>query len=131
MQKNLFKVFFRNVSIILRSFFRLMTHKGRFLDLLSLLTIFFVFIPLSIFAQEHRTPYGDYQEWCGAYGVCKDDMSPKDAETAITRYFSSKGLRVGRIQHRGRFVEAEIYRNGRMTDRIIFDRKTGRMRSAY
>lgn len=86
---------------------------------------------ISLFAQETRTPYGDYQEWCGAYGVCKDDMSPKDAEIAITRYFSSKGMRVGRIQHRGRFVEAEVYRNGRMMDRIILDRKTGRMRSVY
>lgn len=119
---------------------RFICNKEFFLKGLSILTFLFVFIHVSpflysshwqVYAQEHRTPYGDYQEWCGAYGVCKDDMSPEDAETAITRYFSSRGLRVGRIQHRGRFVEAEIYRNGRMTDRIIFDRKTGRMRSAY
>lgn len=97
----------------------------------SILISVILFSAASPYAQEHNTPYGNYQEWCGAYGVCKDDMSPKDAETVITRYFSSKGLRVGRIQHRGRFVEAEVYRNGRMTDRIIFDRKTGRMRSAY
>ncbi|MFN3479081.1 MAG: hypothetical protein ACK415_01740 [Thermodesulfovibrionales bacterium] len=130
MLKDLFRVFFRNISIILRAFSGLIAQKGDF-KLLSLLTLLFVFFSFSIFAQEHRTPYGDYQEWCGAYGVCKNDMSAEDAETAITRYFSSKGLRVGRIQHRGRFVEAEIYRNGRLTDRIIFDRKTGRMRSAY
>lgn len=84
-----------------------------------------------IFAQEDHIPYGDYHERCGAYGVCKDDMSQRDAETAIKRYFSSKGLKVGRLQHRGRFVEAEIYRNGRLSDRIIFDRRTGRMRSIY
>jgi hypothetical protein len=84
-----------------------------------------------LYAQEHRTPYGEYQDWCGAYGVCKEDMSPREAEMAIERYFSSKGLRVGRIQHRGRFIEAEVYRGNRLTDRIIFDRKTGRMRSVY
>lgn len=90
-----------------------------------------VVLIISLFAQETRIPYGDYQECCGAYGVCRDDMSQRDAEIAITRYFSLKGMRVGRIQHRGRFVEAEIYRNSKMMDRIIFDRKTGRMRSVY
>lgn len=86
---------------------------------------------ITVSAQGHDTPYGDYHEWCGAYGICREDMSQKDAEMAIERYFSSKGLRVGRFHHRGRFVEADIYRDSRMTDRIIFDRKTGRMRSVY
>lgn len=98
-------------------------------NLLTVLISLFLFIALS-HAQD-RTPYGDYQEWCGAYGVCKHDMSQKDAEIAITRYFSSRGMSVRNVQHRGRFVEAEVYRNSRMMDRIIFDRKTGRIRSVY
>lgn len=98
---------------------------------LILIVLTILVTALMVFAEEERTPYGDYRECCGAYGVCKEEMSPKDAEKAITRYFSSKGMRIGKIQHRGRFVEAEIYRNGKMMDKVIFDRKTGRIRSAY
>lgn len=58
-------------------------------------------------------------------------MGPEESERTIKGYFSSKGLRVGRIQHRGRFIEAEVYKNNKMIDRIIFDRKTGRIRSVY
>lgn len=86
----------------------------------------------SIFAGQHdATPYGDYSDWCGAYGTCKEDIGPRDAEIAIVKYFSSKGCRVTNIRHKGRFVEAEIHRNSSLADKIIFDRKTGRIRSTY
>ena len=77
------------------------------------------------------TPYGDYCQYCSAYGICKGDIEPEEAEKAIEGYFGSKGLRAAHIRHRERFIEAEIYKDNRVVDKIIFDRKTGRIRSIY
>ncbi|GAB4418452.1 MAG: hypothetical protein OHK0032_14450 [Thermodesulfovibrionales bacterium] len=82
-------------------------------------------------AHDDATPYGDYCMWCGAYGICKENLEPKEAENAIERYFAIKGFRATNMQHKGRFIEAEIYRDNRLVDKIIFDRKTGRIRSTY
>ncbi|HXX58179.1 MAG TPA: hypothetical protein VEI96_09290 [Thermodesulfovibrionales bacterium] len=76
-------------------------------------------------------PYGDYCQYCSAYGICKGDLEPREAEKAIEGYFGSKGLRVVHIRHRERFVEVEIYKDNKMVDKILFDRKTGRIRSTY
>jgi hypothetical protein len=75
--------------------------------------------------------YGDYAQWCTVYGTRTNDIGPKEAEQVIERYFASKGLRVTNINHKGRFIEAEIYKDGRRLDVILFDRKTGRIRSTY
>lgn len=82
-------------------------------------------------ASDHVTPYGDYSQWCSAYGTCKENLGPKEAEKAILRYFADKRLRAANIQHKGRFIEAEIYDDGSLVDKVLFDRKTGRMRSTY
>lgn len=76
-------------------------------------------------------PYGDYLQWCTAYGTCKENLGPKEAESAISQYFSSKGLTAKKMYHKDRFIEAEIYSNDRLYDKVIFDRKTGRIRSTY
>jgi len=76
-------------------------------------------------------PYGDYTSWCTAYGTCRERLDRKDAERAIADYFTMRSLQAARILHRGRFIEAEIYRDGRLVDKILFDRKTGRIRSIY
>jgi hypothetical protein len=80
---------------------------------------------------ERVTPYGDYTHSISAYGICKENISPGDAEIAIERYFAGRGLRALHIQHRGRFVEADIYRDNTLLDKVLFDRKTGRIRSIY
>ncbi len=82
-------------------------------------------------AADNMTPYGDYSKWCSAYGMCKENLGPKEAEDAIEGYFASKGLKVKNVRHKGRFVEAEIYKNDKRFDKILFDRKTGRIRSTY
>ncbi|MGD0884494.1 MAG: hypothetical protein ABSA46_06400 [Thermodesulfovibrionales bacterium] len=89
-------------------------------------------VTVSYGASDSVVPYGDYSQWCSAYGgTCKEDLGPREAEEAIEGYFSSKGLRVTNIRHKERFVEADIYRNDRLIDKVLFDRKTGRMRSTY
>jgi hypothetical protein len=76
-------------------------------------------------------PYGDYSEWCCPYGACKDKLDPTEAELVIERYFMSRGLIAVHMRHKGRFVEADIYKKDRLFDKIIFDRQTGRIRSIY
>jgi len=76
-------------------------------------------------------PYGDYSQSCSEYGTCKENLAREDAERAIRFYLTHRGLRLANIQHKGRFVEAEVYRNNRLVDKVLFDRKTGRIRSIY
>lgn len=80
---------------------------------------------------EGVTPYGDYSQWCSAYGICKEDLGPQEAENIMGRYFASKGLTAANIRHKGRFIEADIYKGNRPFDKVLFDRKTGRIRSTY
>jgi len=83
------------------------------------------------YAADRVTPYGDYSQWCSAYGTCRESLGPSEAERAIAGYFGSKGLRATNMKHKERFIEADIYRDNRLVDRILFDRKTGRIRSTY
>ena len=80
---------------------------------------------------QHSAPYGDYPEWNSAYGICRVDLGTREAEIAIERYFAIKGFRVRNMRHRERFVEADIYKDRLLYDKILFDRKTGRIRSIY
>ncbi len=95
-------------------------------------TVTFVMILTVVYAtSEGVTPYGDYCQWCSAYGICKEDLEPREAENIIERYFASKGLTVTNIRYKGRFIEADIYKHNRPFDKVLFDRKTGRIRSTY
>lgn len=98
-----------------------------------LMTSFLVILSVggSFAASRDIMPYGDYSEWCSAYGTCRENLEPAEAERAIKEYFAHKGLRAANIQHKGRFVEAQIYRNGKLIDKVLLDRKTGRIRSTF
>lgn len=103
----------------------------RILVLLALLGSFSI-LPLSAGAFDKIiTPYGDYCKACTSYGVCRDVMPVKESVNAISRYYRRKGYTVGNIYHKGRFIEADIYKNGKQVDKVLFDRKTGRLRSIY
>ena len=96
----------------------------------TLITALFLLIGATAHAGEGRvTPYGDYCRQCATYGVCKSILSLKEALAAIETYYSDKGCKVGRVWYKGRFIVAEIYLNNRLVDRVLFDRKTGRIRS--
>ena len=104
------------------------------------LGIFFVLAAgIARAASDPPMPYGDYSQWCqqqvdclcSAYGTCKESIGTVEAERVIVGYFAVRRLQATNLQHRGRFVEAEIYSNGRLVDKVLFDRKTGRMRSIY
>lgn len=90
-------------------------------------------INASAYSDERNvTPYGDYSRGCTFYGTCKDIMSTKAALNALNGYYYKKGYRVGAAVQKGRFIEADIYnKNNIQVDKVIFDRKTGRLRSIY
>jgi len=75
------------------------------------------------------TPYGDYCKKCTTYGTCKAPLPPREAVAALEQYYMDKGYKVGYVRHKGRFIEAEIYDKNKLIDKVLFDRKTGRIRS--
>jgi len=75
------------------------------------------------------TPYGDYCKECTTYGTCKSILPLNVAIAAIRQYYRDKGCEIGRLRHKGRFIEAEIYQDNRLVDKVLFDRKTSRIRS--
>jgi len=96
----------------------------------AFITALFLSVGLSAHAgHDAVTPYGDYCKECTTYGTCKDPIPPQAAISAIENYYREKGYVVGRVRHKGRFIEAEIYEDNRLVDKVLFDRKTGRIRS--
>jgi len=97
----------------------------------ALLTALFLLIGVTAHAggEDRVTPYGDYCRQRAVYGTCKSILSVNEALAAIAQYYSDKGCKVGRVRHRGRFIEADIYQGNRLVDRVLFDRKTSRIRS--
>ena len=100
---------------------------------IALFMVFFSFFSaMPAYAEENRvTPYGDYCTECTNYGTCKEMLSPEDALHALASYYHGKGYRVGQVYHKGRFMEADIYKDDKLVDKVLFDRKTGRLRSIY
>jgi len=77
------------------------------------------------------TPYGDFCRSCGQYGTCRDMMSNDEAKRAMVDYYHRKGLDIEIMSIDGRFIKAKVKDRKGVVDVIIFDRKTGRIRSIY
>ena len=79
------------------------------------------------------TPYGDFCPNCSVYGVrYKHEAVRHDkAVEAISAYFAKRGFQIGNVKGIGRFIKVDIFKDEKLVDRIIFDRKTGRIRSIY
>jgi hypothetical protein len=77
------------------------------------------------------TPYGDFCEKCSRYGVAREAVPHHDAVVAIESYFHARGMVVRNVRGEGRFLRVEVYRDGRLVDRVIFDKRSGRVRSMY
>jgi len=100
------------------------------------MTALFLFMSVPVYSgdndvENNVTPYGDYCRDCTIYGTCKEIIASKDAVIALDHYYRHRGYRLGTIYHKGRFIEAEIFKNNRQVDKVLFDRKTGRLRSIY
>jgi len=77
------------------------------------------------------TPYGDFCTRCSKYGIGSKQVNMQEAIAAMKHYFKTKGLNVKDVKGRGRFLKAEIYKGDLLVDRVLFDRRTGRIRSIY
>ena len=82
------------------------------------------------------TPYGDFCQCGGRYGAMRNQWGrgPHEAHEAMLsmkEYYIQRGMEVREVKARGRFVVADILKEGNVVDRIVFDRRTGRIRSIY
>lgn len=77
------------------------------------------------------TPYGDYCSRMSHYGVHKSIIDLKHAEEALEHYYGEKGLNIEIVSREGRFIKAQVKDDQSIVDIIIFDRRTGRVRSVY
>jgi hypothetical protein len=70
----------------------------------------------------------------GPYGIRKPVTTADQAKHMVETYFSGLGqeARPGRIEEKNWYFEVEILdRDGTMFDRVIVDKRTGRIRSIY
>lgn len=81
----------------------------------------------------HRvvTPYGDFCPRCSRYGVGTRPVVHAEAVAAMHAYFHAKGLSIQNVRKMGRFMMVDVYQKGTLVDTVIFDRRTGRLRSIY
>jgi hypothetical protein len=78
----------------------------------------------------YGTYYTSPQEGC--YGERKAVRTERDARKVLLKHFSSGRETIGEIRDRNLFFEVEIKgRDNKTVDRIIIDKRTGRIRSAY
>lgn len=66
------------------------------------------------------------------YGEKKPVTSEKEARAALEEYYKGKDVKVGEITEKELYFEAEIRDSkGHLTDKVIIDKRTGRVRSIY
>lgn len=77
-----------------------------------------------------KYPYGGSRE--GEYGEKKEVLTPGDAERILRQYFSKKNVTIGEIREKELYFEAEVRdENNKVIDKVIVDKRTGRIRSIY
>jgi hypothetical protein len=83
---------------------------------------------------EERRPYGDYcEDWrSGRYGANDPVKTADEARKRLQRFFEDDDVVVGKITEQDSYFEADI-RNpaGELEDRVIIDKRTGRIRSVF
>lgn len=77
------------------------------------------------------TPYGVSCPLCGEYGYCKKEVKHEEAVRALKKYYKGKGMTVAVTKKEGRFIEADVYKDKDLIDRVVLDCKTGKIRSIY
>jgi hypothetical protein len=77
------------------------------------------------------TPFGSYCKQMSHYGMHRTLIDTSEAEKALKHIYGKKGLAIKIIGNEGRFLKVEIKNGNEPVDIIIFDRRTGRIRSIY
>ena len=79
-------------------------------------------------------PYGDYKKGTtdSSYGEKRPVTTVEEARKVLTEYFAKKDVRIGEIKEKELFFEAEIRdKSNNPVDKVIIDKRTGRIRSTY
>ena len=80
------------------------------------------------------SPYGDYKKGAAdtGYGEKRPVTTVEDARKVLAAYFAKKDVKIGEIREQELFFEAEILdKNDNLVDKVIVDKRTGRIRSTY
>ena len=77
------------------------------------------------------TPYGDFCSKCSKYGRGGRQVKMREAMDAVEAYFNLRGLTAKHIRGKKRFLVIDVYKEDKIVDTILFDRRTGRLRSIY
>jgi hypothetical protein len=82
-----------------------------------------------VFADDAAYPYGRSKR--GRYGEKRSVMNEDEARTILKEHFRDT-FSIGKIRKRKFYFETEIRdRNGNLVDKVIIDRRSGRIRSIY
>jgi len=102
--------------------------------LLSIVVAVFCMVIIPLVHAEDASPYGDYKKG-GAdkgYGEKRPVATAEEARKVVTEYFAKKDVRIGEIREKELFFEADISdKNNNLIDKVIVDKRTGRIRSIY
>jgi hypothetical protein len=87
--------------------------------------------PSSVYAgEQNKGPYGGAGG--GTYGEKQRVGTRDDAKKVLTEYFSKRGVTIGEIREKQYYFEADIMdKSGKLVDKVIVDKRTGRIRSIY
>lgn len=84
--------------------------------------------------RRERRPYGGYCQgprW-GWYGARNPVKTVEEAKKLLVRFFAGDDLSIGPITEREWYFEADVNDgNSKLIDRVIVDKRTGRIRSIY
>ena len=53
------------------------------------------------------------------------------AMESLRAFYEEKGFKVQMLSHRGRFIRADVLNDGKKVDSIVYDIRTGKIRSVY
>jgi hypothetical protein len=80
-------------------------------------------------AEQSGSPYGSSKE---TYGERRHVATKDEARKLLKDYFSGRDVTIGEIREKQYYFEADITdRSGRLVDKVIVDKRTGRIRSIY
>jgi len=102
--------------------------------LFSLFMTMLYFCSLTFANAEDASPYGGYKKGAAetGYGEKRPVTTIEEARKALTEYFAKKDVKIGEIKEKKLFFEAEIRdKNNNLVDKVIVDKRTGRIRSTY
>lgn len=80
------------------------------------------------------SPNDAYKEYAAdtGYGEKRPVTTIEEAKKVLSAYFAKKDVRIGEIREQELFFEAEIRdNNNNLVDKVIIDKRTGRIRSTY